>query len=197
MQADKINSKTRTKRRSQVYVTCFFVFIAAFSYFLTRTMAPKLDALKAQTVNRPVFYSCIEVLSGDSMIVKTQYGTQKIKINGISAPQPGTPSAWWNKEYALPVEQYKKAGFVSKNSLSAWITKLPLLIEWPDGLVPQEEREAIAVSASVSGVDIGYQQIREGQAVITPASHKRVSLYTDAQRVAQSKRKGFWRFAAL
>ena len=131
------------------------------------------------------------------MIVKTQYGTQKIQILGISAPQAGnSPAPWWYGEQALPTEQYAQAGLISKNSLAAWITKLPLLIEWPDNKVPQAEVESLAVSASVSGVDIGYQQLREGQAVATQAPHQNLSLYLDAQKEAQEKKKGFWRLTA-
>lgn len=160
-------------------------------------LAPKLDHLRQ---SGDIFYECLEVVSGDQILVRDIRARQgapiQVKIRGILAPplEAGPEADAFAKLAGIPAEKVPEMGRISKNCLVPWLFKQSSIQLDYDRKAPEHDAQGrLLAHVSLSLIDVGVMQLREGQAITDAPAHKHSAIYTDMLNKARSQNIGIWR----
>ena len=192
-----MNTKPLTRRSWLLLMLTFTGILGGMFVWLMWVLAPKLDHLRQ---SGDVFYECLDVVSGDEIIVRdirTRTGTPvAVKIRGILAPplEAGPAADAFAKLAGIPPENVPKLGRISKNCLVPWLFKQSSLQLDYDRQHPEKDPQGrLLAFVSLSLIDVGVMQLREGQAILDAKPHKHAAIYLDMLNKARNQNIGIWR----
>ena len=186
---------------TRVVLIAFFGALVGLSLFLTRCNQGNLEKLRHAGDDKQAFYKCLQVLSGDTIVVQrasqTNAPERTIRVVGIEAPpiDPGATNAAafadrigvsTNTLFAPRSVNGLNLGQISRNALVIWMHKQVCLLEFPN---PSNDLAYV----KVSGVDLGRTHLRSGQAIAPrQPDHKLLDEYLSYEREAREHGFGIW-----
>jgi len=184
-----------SKRAGRTLIISFFVVTVAVIGFLTRGLGPYINHIRYEAKSSLNFYKCMGVLSGDTIrVVSNRTAVEKVvRIAGIQAPpRPGSPGeAAFLAATGCPTHELLNLSSISRNALQIWVYKHLLDLEFTNHV---DDQGYELVYAEKNGVDIGYKQLRAGQARVTDMPQKYRANYLAFQQESKDSRAGVWRF---
>ena len=184
-----------SKRAGRTLIISFFVVTVAVIGFLTRGLAPYINHIRYEAKSSLNFYKCMGVLSGDTIrVVSNRTAVEKVvRIAGIQAPpRPGSPGATaFVAATGCPAHELLNLSGISRNALQIWVYKHLLDLEFTNHV---DDHGFELVYAEKNGVDIGYKQLRAGQARVTDMPQKYRTDYLVFEQESKDSRAGVWRF---
>lgn len=180
--------------RAKVYITIFFLVLAGLCLGFTVGIAPMLKGVQEDAASKIPHWTCEEVLTGDTLRIKSLETSRVVRIHGIVCPprEEGPALTAMAMELGFPDDKLQHQGDMARNALSVWIYKRRLDVEWlPE--TPVAEPDATAGYVSVFGVDVGRKMLRGGQAMALREGHARRDEYVKYEAEAREKGLGIWR----
>ena len=192
-----MNSKPLARRSWILLMLAFTGTLGAMFVWLMWILAPKLNHLRQ---SGDVFYECLEVASGDQILVRdirTREGApMTVKIRGIIAPplEAGPEADAFAKLTGIPAEKVPEMGRISKNCLVPWLFKQSSIQLDYDRAAPEKDAQGrLLAYVSLSLIDVGVMQLREGQAIPDTTAHKHAAIYNVMVNKARTQNIGIWR----
>ncbi len=192
-----MNTKPLTRRSWLLLMISFAGLLGGMFVWLMWVLAPKLDHLRQ---SGDVFYECLEVRSGDELLVRdirSRSGPPLVvKIRGILAPplQPGPDAEAFAQRAGIPPDKVPEMGRISKNCLIPWLFKQSSLQLDYDRQNPEKDAQGrLMAFVSLSLIDVGVMQLREGQALPDGTPHKHEAIYQEMVNKARTQNIGIWR----
>lgn len=192
-----MNPKPLTRRSWLLLMLAFTGTLGAMFFWLMWILAPKLNHLRQ---SGDVFYECLEVVSGDEILVRdirTRNGEPvAVKIRGITAPplEAGPAADAFAKLAGIPADKVPELGRISRNCLVPWLFKQSSIQLDYDRNAPEKDAQGrLFAYVSLSLIDVGVMQLREGQAIPDSTPHKHATIYNDMVNKARTQNIGIWR----
>ena len=189
--------KPLTRRSWVLLMAAFIGSLGGLFFWLMWILAPKLEHLRQSGDS---FYECLEVVSGDHLRlrdIRNRNGAIiDVRLIGITAPPiaEGPAAEAFARASAIPVARVVEMGRISRNCLIPWLFKQSSLQLDYDRAHPGRDAEGrLLAYVSLSLIDVGVMQLREGQAILDPAPHKYAAIYKDMENKARSQNIGIWR----
>jgi endonuclease YncB( thermonuclease family) len=190
-----MDATDRKKRlRAKIYITIFFLVLAGLCLGFTVGIAPTLKGVQANAASKIPHWTCEEVLSGDTVRIKSLTTSQVVRIRGIVAPprEEGPALAEMARTLDFPEQDLLHQGEMARNALSVWIYKRRLDVEWLEDA--RETGPDVATGyISVFGVDVGRKMLQGGQAMAVREDHPRREAYAGYEEEARARERGIWR----
>jgi len=183
------------QKQSRIFSIGMVVFILGVCLALTYGVAPGLRARATDGLNAMPLYRVMEIVTGDTLVLRIGESDQAVRLVGIEAPRmEGDPRA---------VEQAARWGFdpvyvtlngtTSRNTLSAWIYRRSVFVTYPYGEETLDAEGRLQVQAQVAGVDLAIKLLQGGQVAATDEVHQDSAVYALLEQEARTRRAGLWR----
>jgi len=181
----------KAKTKSRILLSVFFITLIVVSIGLTEYWRVKLENTREAGVHKFVHFECIEVLSGDRILVQQDNITNQVQLIGISSPN----GAFKDLIPDLTDQQLNKFKKTSRDALLTWLLKRPIELVDRNGvtIVPAPD-QVIHAHAALYGVDVGRKQLQGGQAIMNDEQHSKLDLYKRSQREAQDANRWLWKY---
>jgi len=135
---------------------------------------------------------CMEVASADTILIQQAGETRWVRLLGVEAPR-----AEGNADQAARLgwteEEVARAARVSRNTLSAWIYRRGLRVEYPLGEDFTDHQGRPFIYAEVAGLDLSRKLLQGGQVFASDIDHPRRDLYRALEQEARERQLGIWR----
>lgn len=187
-------SPAQRLRRSRILITLFFVAIVALTMALTYGIAPRIQRLRVVDSDRIPLWTCIEVVSGDTIRVEKDDEIVRIHLAGIGCPPPerGPELDAEVGRLNIPTDELLEKSRIARDSLFTWINRRSALLDIVDDIAPTSA-DATEAYVQVGGVDLGKKILQHGQGYALDIPHPQRDDYKRYEEQARASEFGFWR----
>ena len=177
--------------KSRIWLSVFLISLLGSSLVLTEYWRKKLEHTRAAGIHKFVHFECIEVLSGDRILVQQDNITNQVQIIGITAPDDSFNLLIPD----LTDERLNKFKKTSRDALLTWLLRRPIELVDQEGVtVVPVAGQLIHAHAALYGVDVGRKQLQGGQVIMNNEAHSKTELYQRSQHEAQTAKRWLWRY---
>ena len=172
-------------------------FLGGMFAWLMWILAPRLNHLRQAG---DIFYECVGVVSGDELLlrdIRDRSGeTIAVKVRGIQAPplELGPEAERFAALLNIPTERIPELGKISRSCLVPWLNKQNnIQLDYDRAHPERDSKGRMVARVSLSFIDVGTMQLREGQAAISNETNPYAEIYRQAENKARSQNIGIWR----
>ncbi len=182
-------------RQSRRLVIGFVLALVGFCVFFTFGLSPYLMQAAQRSDAFHLLGKCLEIASGDTLLIDQRGEERWIRLIGIEAPafEESARLQAQVERLGRDPDWIQQQARVSRNTLAAWVYRRGLHITYPWGEDALDEDGRHWAYAEVAGINLAYKLLQGGQVLAVDVDHPERGLFAEMEAQARDQGRGLWR----